>query len=157
MKLISEMNKEQFEEEPYNIGGALNLNVYNKDVEVARMYKKVEAGASFFLTQPIYEKKVIAYLPKIKRLNGEKILGGIMPIVSYRNAQFLNNEIPGIKIPDDYINRFKEDMQRDEAEEVGIEIAVEIANKIKQHVDGFYLVTPFNRVHMIAKILHKIL
>ncbi len=157
MALIDEMNKEQFGGEPYFIGGALNLNVRNKDAEVARMYKKAENGAGFFLTQPIYDREVVEYLRSMKRQRNIKILGGIMPIVSYRNAQFLNNEVPGIRIPKEYILRFNEEMAREESEKIGIEIAVDIASRLKEHVDGFYFMTPFNRVNMISKILEEVL
>lgn len=71
-----------------------------------------------------YDDKVIEYLSTLKRDKNIKILGGIMPLVSYRNAQFLNNEFPGIVIPENYISKFNMEMSREEAEEVGIEIAV---------------------------------
>ena len=66
-----------------------------------------------------------------------------MPIVTYNNAQFLNNEFPGISIPERIINYFRPDMSREEAEEVGIEVSVNMVNKLKQWVDGFYFITPF--------------
>lgn len=156
MNLISQMNNEVFVEDGISIGGALNLNVLNKDSEVARMYKKSENGATFFLTQPIYDEETIEFLKNLKKKN-VKILGGILPIVSYRNAQFLNNELPGVHIPEVYINRFHKDMSKEEAEEVGIEMAVEIGNKIKPYVDGIYFMTPFNRVQMIIKIIEKMI
>ncbi|MBC2582147.1 bifunctional homocysteine S-methyltransferase/methylenetetrahydrofolate reductase [Clostridium sp. DJ247] len=154
--LISEMNNEVFVEDGISIGGALNLNVLNKESEVARMCKKSENGATFFLTQPIYDEETIEFLKNLKKKN-VKILGGILPIVSYRNAQFLNNELPGVHIPEIYINRFHKDMSKEEAEEVGIEMAVEIGNKIKPYVDGIYFMTPFNRVQMIIKIIEKMI
>lgn len=156
IELISEMNKEVFVEDKINIGGALNLNVRNKDIELSRMIKKTEKGATFFLTQPIFDEKVIEYLSNMKREKDIKILGGLMPLVSYRNAQFLNNEVPGINIPQAYIDRFHKDMTKEEAEEVGINLAVEIGNKIKRYVDGIYLITPFNRIEMVMKVLNKI-
>lgn len=156
MNLISEMNKEVFAEDEISIGGALNLNVLNKHSEVARMYKKSQNGATFFLTQPIYDEETIEFLENLKRKN-VKILGGILPIVSYRNAQFLNNELPGVHIPEIYINKFHKGMSKEEAEEVGIEMAVEIGNKIKPYVDGIYFMTPFNRVQMIIKIIEKMI
>jgi homocysteine S-methyltransferase len=67
----------------------------------------------------------------------------------------LSNEIPGISIPSHYIERFRPDMDRQEAEETGIEIAVELINSIKRYVDGLYLVTPFNRVNMVVRILKE--
>ena len=154
--LISQMNNELFTEDKIKVGGALNLNVINKNSEVARMYKKFDNGATFFLTQPIYDDETIEFLKNLKKDN-VKILGGILPIVSYRNAQFLNNELPGVHIPDEYIKRFNMDMSKEEAEEVGIEMAVEIGNKIKPYVDGIYFMTPFNRVTMIMKIMEKML
>jgi len=155
-ELISIMNKEVFAQNPVKIGGALNLNATNYNGEIARMLKKSEMGATFFLTQPIFDDHVIALLPQLKQYNHVKILGGIMPLVSYRNAQFINNEVAGIRIPDQIINQFDKDMGKEEAENLGIEIAVEIANKIKDHVDGVYFIVPFNRVEMIMKIIEKI-
>jgi len=153
IELISEMNKEVFNGDEISIGGALNLNALNKNSEISRMDKKISNGASFFLTQPIFEDETIEFLSKFKKQNNAKILGGIMPLVSYRNAQFINNELPGVTIPQKYVERFCKDMSRDEAEEIGIEIAVEIINKIKNYVDGLYIVTPFNRIEMVMKVI----
>lgn len=155
MNFIQQMNKEFFIHDPYVIGGALNLNVKNKDVEISRKERKIESGAQFFLTQPIFDSEAIEYLGKLKTRKKAKILAGVMPIVSYKNALFLDNEIPGISIPSQYIDRFSPDMDRQEAEDIGIEIAVELIDKIKQHVDGLYLITPFNRVNMIIRILKE--
>ena len=157
IELISIMNSEVFARRPLNIGGALNLNAHNPDGEVARMRKKVNAGAEFFLTQPIYEDRILTnILPQLGRRENVKILGGIMPLVSYRNAQFLNNELSGIKIPSDIIKLFDPGMSREDAEDLGVGIAVQIAGKMKDSVDGFYFITPFNRVEMIMKIIKKL-
>jgi methionine synthase I (cobalamin-dependent)/5,10-methylenetetrahydrofolate reductase len=157
IELISRMNQEIFIHDPYYIGGALNLNIPNKQAEAARMLKKAAKGAAFFLTQPIFDEAVIRFLPRMEQRETVKILGGIMPLVSYRNARFLNNEIPGISIPEPYINRFSPDMSREEAENTGIDTAVELAEKMKPYVDGFYFITPFNRIEMIMKIIKRVL
>lgn len=156
IELMSQMNRELFEHDAINIGGALNLNVAKPELEVARMIKKAEKGAAFFLTQPIFSSAVIDFLPTIEKPPQVKILGGIMPLVSYRNAMFLNNEIPGISIPEEHICRFDPAMDRAEAEQAGIGLAVEIAKRVKPYVDGFYFITPFNRIGMIAQILQEI-
>jgi methionine synthase I (cobalamin-dependent)/5,10-methylenetetrahydrofolate reductase len=156
IKILREMNQEHFAADPIKIAGALNLNVNRKDVQENRMRQKIVSGASFFLTQPIFEEETIAYLAGMKKPQGIKILAGIMPMVSLRNAQFLNNEIPGIRVPEKYINSFTEDMSREEAEQTGIEISLEILEQIKDDVDGFYFITPFNRVNIIVNILKKI-
>ena len=156
IELVSSMNKDVFSEEPITIGGALNLNAIRPEGELQRMLKKAERGATFFLTQPIFDTKVIDFLAQINPPNNVKILGGIMPLVSYRNAQFLNNEVAGIRIPESIINKFDPAMEKEEAERLGIEIAVEIAEKMKNVVNGFYFITPFNRVRMITKIINRL-
>jgi homocysteine S-methyltransferase len=156
INLIDGMNKEVFVHDNIQIGGALNLNVRNKEMELDRMLKKMEKGAKFFLTQPIYEDSAIEYLLYIKLKYNVKILGGILPVVTYRNAQFLNNELAGVNIPEKYMNMFKEDMTKEEAENVGINIATDLGRRMKPYVDGFYIITPFNRVGMIIKILKEI-
>jgi methionine synthase I (cobalamin-dependent)/5,10-methylenetetrahydrofolate reductase len=155
LEMIAEMNREVFAQEPYFLGGALNLNVLNKDVELRRMEEKIESGARFFLTQPVFLDSTIEYLEKAKERTDSKILAGIIPLVSYRNAVFLNNEIAGIDIPDKFIKRFSPHMSRLEAEDLGVEIAVDMINRVKDLVDGIYLITPFNRTGMIAKIIDK--
>jgi len=156
IEFLSMLNKEFFEEHPIHIGAALNLNAANPEAEIARMQKKVAMGAEFFLTQPIFADQTIDLLPQIEKKENVKLLGGIMPLVSYRNAQFLNNEVPGIQVPEKIMNRFDRSMDRETAENLGIEIAVEIAHRIRKDVDGFYFITPFNRVEMIIKIIQKI-
>jgi len=156
MELIATMNKEVFAGAPIQIGGALNLNGRNPAVELTRMCKKLDMGASFFLTQPIFDDNVIHLLPQIQQNKNTKILGGIMPLVSYRNAHFLNNEVAGIRIPEEIINQFDKNMEKAEAELLGIQIAVAIGNKMKDHVQGFYFITPFNRVQMIMKIIKQL-
>lgn len=156
IKFLSEMNTSVFQADPLAIGGALNLNVSRKECEIQRMVKKMDHGASFFLTQPIFNQDVLEFLPKIPRTGKVKILGGILPIVNYRNALFLKNELPGITIADEYLNRFDMEMDRETAESAGIELAVEIASKMKPFVDGFYFITPFNRSEMVAKILKRL-
>ncbi len=156
IELIKDMNEEVFKEDNILIGGALNLNVLNKEVEFNRMLKKIEKGAKFFLTQPIYDDDAIEFLKKVKERTNVKILAGLLPVVSYRNAIFLNNELPGVTIPDKYIKMFSENMSKEEAQEVGINITVEIAKKLKGVSDGLYFITPFNRVNMLIEIIKQI-
>lgn len=156
IELIDDMNQEIFKDEPMNISGALNLNVRYKEAEIKRMMKKVEKGANIFFTQPIFDESAIDFLSTMKKDKNIKIMGGIMPIVNYRNAQFLNNEVPGIEIPKKYVDRFHPEMTTRESEQVGIELAVDIANKLRDYVDGFYFINPFNRVEMVMKILQRI-
>ena len=156
IELIRELNKDLFSSSPFYVGGAVNLSATRVDVEIKRMEKKYEKGARFFLTQPIFSDHAIDLMLEIKKMGKYKLIGGIMPIVTYRNAQFLNNEVPGINVPKTIIDRFKEDMTREEAEVVGIETAVELALKIKPYVNGLYIMTPFNSYNMVVEIIRQI-
>lgn len=156
INLIKNMNLDVFNENSMYIGGALNLNVVNKKNEFERMKKKIECGASFFLTQPIYDEDAIRFLKDIKNKCDTKILAGIMPIVSYKNAVFLNNELPGVTIPEKIISRFDKNLNREESEKIGIEIAVEIGERLKDICDGFYFIIPFNRVNMVMSIIDRL-
>ncbi len=155
MSLADQFNKNIFSSDPVKIAGAFNINAQNIDAEIIKMNKKVESGAELILTQPIFDDSVVTYIKEIVSRKNVTLLAGIMPIVTYNNAQFLNNEFPGISIPERIINYFRPDMSREEAEEVGIEVSVNMVNKLKQWVDGFYFITPFFRTSMIEKIIYK--
>ncbi|WP_244832902.1 bifunctional homocysteine S-methyltransferase/methylenetetrahydrofolate reductase [Clostridium sp. BJN0001] len=157
IELINSMNNEMFKEDAIKVGGALNLNVKNKEAEYERMLKKIDKGCNFFLTQPIYDDEAIEFLKRIKEKTNVKILSGVMPLVTYKNAVFLNNELPGINIPENFIKRFSPSQSKEESESIGIEIATELGKKLKKISDGLYLVIPFNRVDMILKIIKNIL
>ena len=155
MNYVRQMNREHFAEDPIAYGGALNYGRANIDAEIRRMQKKCEAGASFFLTQPIYSDEDMERIRYIKSRIDTKIICGIMPLVSYRNAVFMKNEITGINVPDEIIAQYDKDMSREEAQAVGVRIAVEIAEKLKETADGYYFMVPFNRAGMIAEIMER--
>ena len=87
-------------------------------------------------------------------LNG-KILGGIFPVVSYRNACFLNNEIAGMRVCGEIIELYK-GKDRDEAEAAAVTISVRVAQEILPYTDGVYMMTPFHRVALVSRIIQKI-
>lgn len=155
MSQVDNFNKTLVSDSIFRIGGALNLSSGRLDAQVARMNRKIEAGATMFLTQPLYDNGSIDFLLNMKKSDNIKILAGILPIVTYKNARFLNNEFPGIQIPDSMILRFNNSMSRGEAEDIGVEISIEIVNRLKGFVDGFYFITPFNRTNMISEIINK--
>lgn len=155
MKLVDKINQEKLQDDSFYYGGALNLNVPHKEKEWKRLQKKIKAGGKFFLTQPIFEAEVINFLKKQDFPDEINILGGVLPLVSYKNALFLNNEFPGINIPDKIIEQFKKEKSENE-EKLGVKISLEIINKIKNIIDGIYLITPFNRVRIIEKIISSL-
>ena len=156
MDYVKNMNEEIFQTEPVYYGGALNYAGVNIEAIVTRMQKKMQAGCSYFLTQPVYSDEDICRVKELKERTGAKIILGIMPLVSYKNALFMKNEMPGIHVPDELIGRYQQDMTREEAENVAVEVSVEIGKKTSGFADGFYFMTPFNRVALINRIIHKL-
>lgn len=155
MEFIQGMNEELFFREPICMGGALNQNGASVPAIASRMKKKIEAGASFFLTQPIYDEEGIEKIEKLKSRVETKILCGIMPLVSYRNAMFIRNEMPGIHVPEEVVNRYRPEMTRQEAEETAIELSLELIRKLDKVADGYYFMVPFNRVDLIGRIIEE--
>lgn len=156
MNYFKQLNIEYFADDPIIYGGALNHNRPNIDVEIDRMHKKCSAGADYFFTQPIYSDDDVKRIKYIKTKINTKIICGIMPLVNYRNAMFVKNEISGIQVPDEIIMRYNKDMSREEGEQTGITIALEIIKKLQDISDGYYFMVPFNRASMICKIIEKI-
>lgn len=156
MNIAHDMNEEIFQAAPITYGGAINQGRTNLDVEIARVQKKMEAGASFFLTQPVFTDESVQRVRKIKEETGACILCGIMPLINRKNALFMRNEIAGVDVSDDIISRYPEHAAREEGEAVGIRIAAEIIAKTTDFADGYYFSFPFIRVHMLKQILQQL-
>ena len=115
----------------------------------------MEAGAEFFLTQPVFSSDSVARLRRIKEETGARILCGIMPLVSRRNAEFMKNEIPGVSVPEKVVERYPEKGKKEEGEAIGIMIAREMIELTEDFADGYYFSFPFNRVYLLDKILKQ--
>ena len=137
--------------------GALNLNARNFDVELRRAVEKLENGMSGFLTQPVLSAQAVENLRKARQTLGEraKILAGIMPVVSQRNAIFMENEINGIHVEEDIIQRFA-GLDREQGEALGLEVSMQMARESLPYADGFYLMTPFNRVALMERLIARL-
>ena len=137
--------------------GALNLNARNFDVELRRAVEKLENGMSGFLTQPVLSAQAVENLRKARQTLGEraKILAGIMPVVSQRNAIFMENEINGIHVDEDIIQRFA-GLDREQGEALGLEVSMQMAREALPYADGFYLMTPFNRVALMERLIARL-
>lgn len=152
MKIIKDMNQELFSENPMTYGGAINQD-RNIEVELKRVIKKMEAGATFFMSQPVFSDNDVTNLRTIKEKTDARILCGIMPLISKKNALFIKNEIAGINVTDEIVARFSDTDTREDGEEIGISIAKEVITKVSDFCDGYYFTFPFNRVSMLEKIL----
>ena len=137
---------------PLHIFGALNVNARNFRIQLDIAKTKEENGAVGFLTQPVLSPQAVENLKLARETLDGRILGGIIPVVSQRNALFMNSEIAGIRVDDEIIRRY-EGADRARGEELAVEISTEYARQIAPYVDGFYLMTPFGRTGLIARIL----
>ncbi len=153
MHITQDMNETEFPDAPMCYGGAINQGRLRIESEIRRVRRKMEAGAEFFLTQPVFCKEEAEKLRQVKEATGARILCGIMPLISRRNALFMKNEISGIYIPDEVADRYPEKGTKEEGEAIGISIAKEVMEYTKDFVDGYYFSFPFNRVHMLSQIL----
>lgn len=153
MQILADMNEEQFAQAPVSYGGAINQGRRNLEVEIGRVKKKMAAGATFFLTQPISTKESADRVRRIKEETGARILCGIMPFVSLKNATFMKNEMAGIDVTDEVLARYRADMTREEGEQAGAQLAKEVIDMTEDFADGYYFSFPFNRVTMLEKIL----
>ncbi|SBV96951.1 Methylenetetrahydrofolate reductase [uncultured Eubacteriales bacterium] len=140
---------------PFRIFGALNLNARNFDVQLRLAREKEECGVSGFLTQPVLSPEALENLKRARAALKGKILGGVFPVVSYKNALFLNNEVSGIRVSDEIIALY-EGKSREEGEDLAVQISTRVAREIAPYTDGLYLMTPFRRVHLITRILRSI-
>ncbi len=155
MHIMNDMNEEQFGDNPVCYGGAINQGRRNIEIEISRVKKKMAAGATFFLTQPVSTKESAERLKRIKKETGARILCGIMPFVSLKNAMFMKNEMTGIDVTDEVLVRYRGDMTREEGEQAGIMLAKEMMALTDDFADGYYFSFPFNRVSMLGKILEN--
>lgn len=140
---------------PFNMFGALNLNVRNFDIQLSLAQEKEKNGISCFLTQPVLSREAFENLKRARATLKSKILGGIYPVVSYRNAVFMNNEIAGINVCEEICGLYK-GLERAEAEKLALSISTRIAKEIEPYTDGVYIMVPFNRTELVSRIIKNI-
>lgn len=155
MKIAKEMNEEIFGDCPLSYGGAINQGRKNFEVELQRVKKKLEEGAEFFLTQPVFTGEDADRLRQIKKQTGARILCGIMPLVSRKNAVFMKNEIAGVNVTEEIVERYPEKATKEEGEMIGAGLAREVMAMVEDFADGYYFTFPFNRVHLLSKIMEE--
>ncbi|MBS7345479.1 MAG: bifunctional homocysteine S-methyltransferase/methylenetetrahydrofolate reductase [Caryophanon sp.] len=141
----------------FSVAAAFNPNVRVLDRAVARLEKKIEHGADYFISQPVYTKEKIVEIYEATKHLDTPIYIGIMPVTSHKSAQFLHHEVPGIKLSEDALTRMEacgDDKDRATAE--GIAIAKELVEVAAQYFNGIYLITPFLRYDMTLELMKYI-
>lgn len=136
------------------LGVALNPTAKNRELEIKRFRYKIEAGADYAITQPIYNLET--YLQFMEELGPVDIpvIMGIWPLVSLRNAEFLRNEVPGVDVPDWVVEEMRlAGDSKEDALKRGIEIAHKTMSEAKGVVAGFQVSAPFNKVEVALEVI----
>lgn len=143
------------EAEPFFLCGALNVNAVNFDSELERAKDKEACGVEAFLTQPVLSEYAALNIERARKELGAKIIGGIFPVVSHKNACFLSSEVAGITL-DEAVVRAYEGLDRQQAEELALRLCEDAARRIAPYVDGFYIMTPFQRVALVCRVMERL-
>ena len=137
------------------IGVGVNPGAVQLDHEVSRFIYKVEAGAEFAITQPVFDLRVLENF--LKRIENHRlpVLAGIWPLWSLRNAEFLQNEVPGVNIPEDIMTRMRraQEAGAERARQEGLAIARETLMAAKDMVQGIQISPPFGKFELALEVL----
>jgi len=127
------------------IGVGANPEALDMKREISRFEWKVDAGAEYAITQPVFNPEaLLRFLDKIEHVR-VPVLAGIWPLASYRNAEFMRNEVPGCVVPDEVMERMKRAKTKEEARQEGIRIAQESLLRVRDQVQGAQVSAPFGR------------
>ncbi|RLJ01827.1 MAG: bifunctional homocysteine S-methyltransferase/methylenetetrahydrofolate reductase, partial [Candidatus Aenigmatarchaeota archaeon] len=139
----------------FHLGVGANPGAINLDYEIRRFEYKVEAGAEFAITQPVFDIRLLENF--LKRISHCRIpiIAGIWPLASLQNAEFMNNEVPGARVPPEIMDRMRKANEKGSefARQEGIAIAREVLSEIKDMVEGVQISPPFGRVEAVKEII----
>jgi homocysteine S-methyltransferase len=139
------------------IGVGANPCAVDLEREIDRYFRKIDAGAEFAITQPVFDAD--ALLRFLDRVGGYHrtipVIAGVWPLVSYKNAEFMNNEVPGVVVPKSILDRMARCRTREDGRKAGIDIARGIIGKIRDRVNGFQVSAPLGHVETALAVLGK--
>lgn len=140
----------------FYVGCGVNPGSPDLDREVARFEWKVDAGASFCITQPVFDvEALLHFLDRIAHIR-IPLIAGVWPLASYRNAEFMNNEVPGVNVPDMILERMRRADTKEKARAEGIAIAREALAALVPHVQGTQISAPFGRYQTAVEVAEAI-
>ena len=150
---LSYSGKELGQKGSFSIGAAFNPNVRSLEKAVLRMEKKIKFGADYFITQPVYSEKLLIQVHEQTRHLDAPVYIGLMPLTSSRNAEFLHNEVPGIKISQEILDTMAK-LTNDpiQSKEEGIAITKGLIEAATELFNGIYLITPFMNYEMSVEL-----
>ena len=137
------------------IGVGLDPTALDRKTELDRFRRKAEAGAEFAITQPVFDPEaLLRFLDEVQD-HGVPIIAGIWPLASYRNAQFMNNEVPGVEIPDSVMQRMASVESRDDQLKMGVQIARESVDRVADRVSGIQVSAPFGKIATALAVIEQ--
>lgn len=136
------------------IGVGVNPGALNLEEEIKRFEYKVEAGAEFAITQPVFDAEQLRDFLKMIEHVRIPIVAGIWPLVSFRNAEFLHNEVPGVRVPANVMERMRRASERgrETGRDEGLQIARELLADVRDRVQGVQVSAPFNNVRYALEV-----
>ncbi len=139
-----------------HVGCGADPSKPDRDKELRRLEEKVRSGAEYVMTQPVYDPRTLESFIAAARPFAAPILVGILPLYSYRNAEFLHNEVPGMTIPEEIRERMRKPGSGEEQRETGIRIAQEALLAARELAQGVYVMPPFNKVDLAVRVLEAL-
>ena len=137
-------------------GVGANPCAVSPELELDRYRRKIEAGAEFAITQPVFDPMALLnFLEKASSFGEIPVIAGVWPLVSFKNAEFMRNEVPGVEVPDSVMERMSRCQTREDGIAEGLRIATEICETIDSYVQGFQVSAPFGKVELALKVLGK--
>ncbi|HSH44547.1 MAG TPA: bifunctional homocysteine S-methyltransferase/methylenetetrahydrofolate reductase [Longimicrobiales bacterium] len=142
------------------VGVGVNPGAMDRDHEISRFYWKVEAGAEYAITQPVFDPdQLLAFLAELERREIRiPVIAGIWPLVSARNAEFLANEVPGVVIPQPILERMRSAQAKgkEHALAEGVAIARELFARVRPEVQGLQVSAPFGKVELALEVFRDL-
>ncbi len=135
------------------VGVGLDPTALDREKELDRFHQKVEAGAEFAITQPVFDPE--ALLSFLEAIGEQKIpiVAGVWPLASYRNALFMQNEVPGVEIPESTMQRMETAESKEAQMAVGIQIARESVEAVRDQIAGIQVSAPFGRIDIALSVI----
>jgi homocysteine S-methyltransferase len=137
----------------FHVGVQVNPGAENLDAEVRRFEFKVEAGAEYVITRPVFDPQTFERLHKRIASAGLPIIVGLWPFESARNAEYMANEVPGVRVPERVLERMRRAANGESAAEEGIAIARELGAELRPMVQGVHIAAPSGRVEDALNVL----
>jgi homocysteine S-methyltransferase len=142
----------------FSIGVGVNPGAVNMEEEIRRFEWKVEAGAEYAITQPVFDTEQLrSFLDKISHVK-IPIIAGIWPLISYRNAEFMHNEVPGVNVTPDILERMRvaSEKGKEDARDEGIKIARESLLEVRDVIAGVQVSAPFGNVKYALQVFEAL-